>query len=62
MAGETVVHKSGLPLKVLLQKTSGGYNWEIHCSGGSMSDILPIIREADKKIKNEYGRSKSCTQ
>jgi hypothetical protein len=58
MAGETVVHKSGLPLKVLLQKTSSGYNWEIHCSGDSLSEILPIIREANTKIRNEYGGKK----
>lgn len=62
MAAEAVVHKSGQPLKILLQKTSSGYNWEIHCSGGNLAEILPIIREADKKIKNEYGRGKACTQ
>jgi hypothetical protein len=58
MAGETVIHKSSQPLKILLQKTNSGYNWEIHCSGDGLAEILPIIREADKKLKNEYGASK----
>jgi hypothetical protein len=51
MAAETVVHKSGLPLKILLQKTSGGYNWEIHCSGGSTSEILPITKTKEICVK-----------
>jgi hypothetical protein len=56
MAAEAVVHKSGLLLKVLLQKISGGYNWEIHCSGGSTSEILPItkIKEISVKLDAEF--------
>ncbi|NPV62798.1 MAG: hypothetical protein HPY61_09255 [Methanotrichaceae archaeon] len=50
-----VIHKNYSPLKILLQKTSVGYNWEIHYNGTSLEEILPVIREADQKMKREYG-------
>lgn len=58
MADETVIHKNAQPLKVSLQKTSGGYNWEIHCSGITVAEILPVIREVNNKLKSEYGACK----
>jgi hypothetical protein len=51
---KTVIHESGQPIKILLQKTSIGYNWEIHVSGGSVAEILPTIRDANTKLAREY--------
>ena len=58
MAAETVIHKNDQPVKVLLQKTANGYNWEIHCSGATAAEILPIVKELNNKLKSEYGAGK----
>ena len=57
MEAETVVHKNGQPLKILLQKTSKGYNWEVHYNGATLAEILPKLREANAALKKEYGRA-----
>lgn len=51
-----VLHQSQHPLKIMLQKTNSGYNWEIHCSGRDLAEILPKIREANAALKKEYLR------
>jgi hypothetical protein len=55
MVDSKVIHEHGKPIKILLQKTSSGYNWEIHVSGASVAEIMPVIREANRKLKGEYG-------
>jgi len=44
-------------LRVILQKTGSGYHWEVHCQGANLAEILPLIREANNKLKNEYGKA-----
>jgi hypothetical protein len=51
------LHQNQQPLKILLQKTSSGYNWEIHYNGKDLAEILPKIREANAALKKEYGRA-----
>lgn len=48
-----VHHTHDQPVKILLQKSKGGYNWEIHVSGKSVAEILPIIRDANAKLAKE---------
>lgn len=55
MVDSKVIHEHGKPIKILLQKTSSGYNWEVHVSGASVAEIMPVIREANRKLKGEYG-------
>jgi hypothetical protein len=43
METQEVIHKQGQPLKVLLQKTREGYNWEIHIQGEDIAEILPEL-------------------
>ena len=50
-----VIHEYGDPVKIHLQKTAAGYNWEIHVSGVSVAEIMPVLREANRKLKGEYG-------
>lgn len=50
-----VIHKNDQPIKIHLQKNSAGYTWVIDVSGASVTEILPILREANKKLKSEYG-------
>lgn len=47
-------HKHEQQVKILLQKVKGGYFWEIHATGAKVADILPILREADRKLRNEF--------
>jgi hypothetical protein len=60
MAVETkeVIHKNENPLKVLLQKTANGYNWEVHVSGSNVSEMLLTVREINNKLKGVYGEGK----
>ncbi len=51
-----VIHKHGQPIKILLQKTLSGYNWEVHVSGKDLAEVLPKLREANNQLKGEYGR------
>jgi len=50
-----VIHKSGNPLKILLQKNSLGFHWEIHCTGKTLEEILPKIEEANIKMQAKFG-------
>lgn len=43
-----------LPIRIVLQK-SRCYNWEIAVNGASVDEILAMIRDADAKLKSEYG-------
>ena len=52
---DQVIHENAQPIKILLQKNSSGYNWEIHVCGISVAGIMPVIREANRKLKGEYG-------
>jgi biotin operon repressor len=55
---QTVLHKSVHPVKIILQRIQHEkYYWEVHVAGANVSEILPIIREANKKLKSEYGRA-----
>lgn len=56
MEVKEVIHKNHQPLKVLLQKTQNGYNWEIHVQGRNLSEILPVLRDANAAIRKEYGK------
>jgi hypothetical protein len=49
-----VIHKNGQPMKIHLQKVKGGYTWEIHAYGGTVNELLPLLREADRKLRNEF--------
>lgn len=42
-------------MKVLLQKTRTGYNWEITVQGANITDILPELRSANAALRREYG-------
>ena len=42
------------PIRIVLQK-SRCYNWEIAVSGPSVDEILAVVRDADTKLKSEYG-------
>ena len=55
MVDSKVIHEYGNPVKIHLMKTSSGYNWEVHVSGASVAEIMPVIREANRKLKGEYG-------
>ncbi|VVB64564.1 Uncharacterised protein [uncultured archaeon] len=51
-----VIHKNLDPLKIILQKShASGFNWEIHIQGRDLAEILPKLREANSKLKGEYG-------
>ena len=51
-------HKHDQPLKVLLQKTANGYNWEVHVSGANVNEMLLTVKEIDNKLKGVYGGKK----
>jgi len=53
-----VLHKSSTPLKITLQRNQDGCSWQIHAAGANLEAIMPIIREADRKLKGEYGGKK----
>lgn len=42
------------PIRIALQK-GRCYNWEIAVNGPSVDEILAVIRDADTKLRNEYG-------
>ena len=50
-----VIHENGQPVKIHLQKNAKGYTWVIDVSGSAVAEILPILREANRKLKGEYG-------
>ena len=60
MAAETkeVIHRNATPLKVVLTQHNQGYYWEIHVSGSTLAEIMPLLREANNKLKGEYGGKK----
>ena len=58
METKEVIQKQGQPMKVLLQKTRKGYNWEIHIQGKDIAEILPELRSANVAMKREFGGSK----
>lgn len=43
------------PVKISLQKSRNSYDWQIHVSGSTVDEVLPILRDADTKLRNEYG-------
>jgi hypothetical protein len=55
METKEVIHKQDQPMKVLLQKTRVGYNWEIHIQGKDIAMIMPELRSANAALKREYG-------
>jgi len=55
MEVKEVIHKTGEPLKIILQTTGTGYHWEIHVQGRTLAEIMPLLREANNKLKGEYG-------
>ena len=56
MVDSKVVHEYGNPVKIHLYKTAkDGYIWDVHASGASVAEIMPVIREANRKLKGEYG-------
>lgn len=55
MVDSKVIHEYGDPVKIHLQKTAAGYNWEVHVSGASVAEIMSVIREANRKLKGEFG-------
>ena len=59
MEESTVTHVYGCspePLKIKLAKgQKDSYGWEISVSGNNFSDMLSQIRDADQKLKAEYG-------
>lgn len=42
-------------ISVKLEKNSRGYNWEISYRGENLDEVLAKIREANKKLQEEYG-------
>jgi hypothetical protein len=49
-------HKHDQPLKILLQKnTAGGFNWEIHYTGKTLEEIMPVIEAANNKMQAKFG-------
>jgi len=52
---EAIVDSHKQPIKISLQK-SRNYNWEIRASGSNVDEILAVLRDADTKLRNEYGR------
>jgi hypothetical protein len=58
MVDSKVIHEYGDPVKINLYKTTkDGYIWDVHVSGASVAGIMPVIREANHKLKSEYGRA-----
>ena len=56
MVDSKVIHEYGNPVKIHLYKTAkDGYIWDVHASGTSVAEIMPVIREANRKLKGEYG-------
>ena len=51
METKEVIHKQGQMVKVLLQKTREGYNWEIHIQGEDIAEILPELRSANSSLE-----------
>jgi hypothetical protein len=51
-------HTHDQPLKIKLESTTTGYRWEIHIAGKDLAEVLPKIREANNKLKGEYGGRK----
>lgn len=43
-----------LPIKISLQKARN-YNWEVNVSGSNVDEILAVLKDADTKLRNEYG-------
>ena len=61
MAEEThVLHTQDQPLKVLLKTTHTGYKWEITVMGKDLAEIMPKLREADTKLRREYGEKREA--
>ncbi len=52
------IHEHASPVKIHLYKTAkDGFAWEVHVYGGSVAEIMPVIREANHKLKSEYGKA-----
>ncbi|MDE4542287.1 hypothetical protein [Thermoanaerobacterium sp. R66] len=45
-------------ISVKLEKNTKGYNWEISYAGEDIEVVLARIREANKKLQEEYGGEK----
>lgn len=58
MESKEVIHRNDQPLRIVLQKGSKGYNWEIHIQGKDLAEVQPILREANNAMKKEYGGKK----
>ncbi len=52
---ETIIHKSAQPLKIILTQSKGNHFWEISAAGESLAEIMPVLKEADSRLKKEYG-------
>ena len=58
MVDSKAIHEYGNPVKIHLYKTAkDGYAWEIHVSGASVAGIMPVIREANHKLKREFRKT-----
>ncbi|GAB6266210.1 MAG: hypothetical protein STSR0001_16570 [Methanothrix sp.] len=56
MVDSKVIHEYGNPVKIHLYKTAkDGSIWDVHASGAFVAEIMPVIREANRKLKGEYG-------
>ncbi len=51
---ETKIDPHKPSIKISLQK-SRNYNWEVIASGSNVDEILAVLRDADTKLRNEYG-------
>ena len=45
-------------VRVKLERNTKGYNYEISTSGETVDEALGLIREAEGKLKAEYGEVK----
>jgi len=48
-------HVHDHPMKIKLERTKGGYKWEVHVSGSDLEEVLSKIEEADQQLIAGYG-------
>lgn len=49
------IHESGKPVEIRLYKGDNKYTWEIHITGQNLAEIMPVVIEANRKLKSVYG-------
>jgi hypothetical protein len=52
---KTIIHQSGNPVKILLQKRATGFDWEIHVAGSDPDKILAAVEDVNNKLKAKFG-------